>query len=147
MEPIAIARSLDIVVTEMPSDGPGVSGMLLRHASSFAIAYSTFVKSVGFRNFSVAHELGHYYLPRHIDAVLGTGDSHESRGGFLSDDQFEREADHFAAELLMPRSLFTAAMRNAGCGLQAIKKLSEACRTSLTATAIRFTGFWRTRWQ
>lgn len=141
VDPIAIARGLDIEVRAMPSDAPGVSGMLVRYGNRFAITYSTFIKSDGFRNFSVAHELGHYFLRGHIDAVLSSSDTHRSNGGFLSEDHFEREADHFAAALLMPRSLFTNAMRSAGCGLQAIKKLAEECRTSLTATAIRFTEF------
>lgn len=141
VDPIAIARGLDIEVKAMPSDIPGVSGMLLRDGSSFAITYSTFIKSVGFQHFSVAHELGHYFLPGHIDAVIGSDGTHRSHGGFLSEDHFETEADHFAAGLLMPRSLLTSAMRNAGCGLQAIKGLAEVCRTWLTATAIRFTEF------
>lgn len=141
VDPIAIARGLDIEVRAMHSEAPGVSGMLLRHGSKFAIAYSSYGDNVGYQNFSVAHELGHYLLPGHIDAVLDSGDTHESHGGFLSEDRFEKEADHFAAGLLMPRSLFTSAMRNAGCGLQAIKGLAEVCQTSLTATAIRFTEF------
>ena len=49
------------------------------------------------------------------------------------------EADHFAATLLMPRVLFTNAMRTAGDGLPAIEKLAKQCRRSLTATGIRYT--------
>ena len=95
------------------------------------------IDSVGF-HFSVAHELGHYYLPGHIDAVLSNSDVHESRAGFASGDRYEIEADLFAATLLMPRTLFTRAMSTAGDGLPAIEKLAEQCHTSLTATAIRY---------
>ena len=63
------------------------------------------IDNIGFQNFSVAHELGHYFLPGHIDAVLADGDVHESRAGFASGDRYEMEADHFAATLLMPRSV------------------------------------------
>ena len=48
------------------------------------------------------------------------------------------EADHFAATLLMPRALFTSAMRTVGDGLPAIQRLAKQCQTSLTATAIRY---------
>ena len=111
--------------------------MLLRYGNTFGIAYATHIGSIGFQNFSVAHELGHYYLPGHIDAVLADG-VHESRAGFGSGDRYEMEADHFAATLLMPRALFTKAMSTAGDGLPAIEKLAAQCRTSLTATAIRY---------
>lgn len=47
-------------------------------------------------------------------------------------------ADHFAAGLLMPRQLFTAALSRGGDGLDAIQAAAAACATSLTATAIRY---------
>ena len=75
--------------------------------------------------------------------VLAEGDVHESRAGFASGDRYEIEADHFAAALLMPHALFTRAMSTAGDGLPAIEKLAEQCRTSLTATAIRFARWTR----
>ena len=106
--------------------------------NTFGIAYATHIDSIGFQNFSVAHELGHYYLPGHIDAVLSSGDVHESYAGFASGDRYEIEADHFAATLLMPRALFMRAMSAAGDGLPAIETLAAQCRTSLTATAIRY---------
>ena len=138
VDPTAIARGLDIEVRPKPAHAKGASGMLLRVGNTFGITYSTHIDNVGFRNFSVAHELGHYYLPGHVDAVLADGDMHESHAGFLSGNRYEMEADHFAAGLLMPRSLFTEAMRVSGEGLQAIEGIADACRTSLTATAIRY---------
>ena len=47
-------------------------------------------------------------------------------------------ADQFAAALLMPVKLFTAAMIRTGEGLQAIETLAGDCGTSLEATAIRY---------
>ena len=139
VDPIAVAKDLGIEVMAKPPSAPGVSGMLLRLDNMFGIAYATHIDSIGFQNFSVAHELGHYFLPGHVDAVLADGDVHESRAGFASGDRYEMEADHFAATLLMPRTLFRGAMRTAGDGFPAIEQLAEQCRTSLTATAIRYT--------
>ena len=138
IDPIALAGDLDIKVLPKPASAEGVSGMLLRYGESFGIAYATHIESIGFRNFSVAHELGHYYLPGHVDAVFSNGEIHESHAGFASGNRYEIEADHFAATLLMPRALFKKAMSVAGDGLPAIEKLAEQCRTSLTATAIRY---------
>lgn len=143
VDPIALARDLGIKVLPKPARVQGVSGMLLRRGNTFGIAYATHIDSIGFQNFSVAHELGHYYLPGHIDAVLSDGDVHKSRAGFASGNRYELEADHFAATLLMPRRLFTNAMSTAGEGLPAIEKLAEQCSTSLTATAIRYVRYTR----
>ena len=138
VDPIALAKSLGILVKAKPASAEGVSGMLLRLGNEFGIAYATHIDNVGFQNFSVGHELGHYFLPGHVDAVLGDGHVHESRAGFRSADRYEMEADHFAATLLMPRALFRSAMRTAGDGLAGIEKLARKCNTSLTATAIRY---------
>jgi hypothetical protein len=141
VRPIALARQLGIEVMAKPARASGVSGMLLRVGNSFGIAYATHIDNLGFQHFSIGHELGHYLLPGHIDAVLGDGDVHESRAGFASGDRYEMEADHFAAALLMPRALFTDAMGPAGEGLAAIERLAGLCETSLTATAIRYTQY------
>ena len=47
--------------------------MLIRYGQEFYIAYATHIQSEGFRRFSVAHELDHYFLPGHIDHVLPNG--------------------------------------------------------------------------
>jgi hypothetical protein len=139
VNPIAIAQDRGIVVEPMPSTSNGVSGMLIRLNNDYAIGYATHIKSPGFQRFSVGHELGHYFLPGHVDAVLPPGTTHHSsNSGFVSDDRYELEADHFAAGLLMPSALFAVAMRKAGEGLDAIDNLAGRCITSLTATAIRY---------
>ena len=139
VDPMTLAQDLGIEVMAKPAGVRGVSGMLLRLGNAFAISYATHVDSIGFQNFCVAHELGHYFLPGHVEAVLADADVHESRAGFGSGDRYEMEADHFAATLLMPRPLFKGAMGTAGEGLPAIERLAERCRTSLTATGIRYT--------
>lgn len=140
IDPKRIARERGIEVVAKPMENEGVSGMLLRYGNEFAIAYATHHENEGFENFSVAHELGHYFLPGHADAVI-TGDSgsHESRAGYSSGDRYEAEADRFAAGFLMPRHLFFPALENVGRGLAAIENLAELCKTSLHATAIRYT--------
>ena len=140
IDPKALARQTGFEVVAKPPTQAGVSGMLLRVGNEFAIAYSTHLANEGFENFSVGHELGHYYLPGHMDAVFPDGSGvHESRAGFNSADRYEIEADRFASGLLMPRHLFFPALERAGQGLAAIEALASRCKTSLHATAIRYT--------
>lgn len=133
-----IAESRGIVVEGKPGTVPGVSGMLVRTGDDFGILYATHIRSVGFQRFSIAHELAHYFLEGHIDHILPKGGMHVSEAGFTSADPYELEADHFAAGLLMPSTLFQAELRKLNDGLEAIEAMAENCMTSLTATAIRY---------
>ena len=69
--------------------------MLIRSGNEFGIVYATHIDNEGFRRFSVAHEIGHYRIPGHIDLLLKNGILHESRAGFEDNQKLEREADHF----------------------------------------------------
>ncbi|MDE0696314.1 MAG: ImmA/IrrE family metallo-endopeptidase [Boseongicola sp.] len=138
IDPFAIAERLDIALRPLPASAGGATGMLLHVNGEFGIGYPTHINNQGFKRFSVAHEIGHYRLPGHIDAVLDAQGQHVSNAGFRSNDRYEQEADHFAAALLMPTKLFTAAARRAGDGLEAISTLTDGCKTSLEATAIRY---------
>jgi hypothetical protein len=139
---LGIAIGEDIVVEPKQSDEPGVSGIFMKMGDAFGIQYGRHINNDGFIRFTVAHELGHYFLPGHIKSLFSNGQSqHLSKSGFVSNDPLERQADFFAAALLMPEGLFTSAMRRAGEGFQAIKALAGTCRTSITATAIRYARF------
>ncbi len=138
IDPFAIASRRDIVVEAKPDVAEGVSGMLLRHDDVFGILYATHIPSEGFQRFSIAHELGHYFLDGHIDHVLPKDGVHASHAGFVSTDPYELEADNFAAGLLMPAKLFRRALGKNEPGLADIESVADLCRTSLTATAIRY---------
>ncbi len=138
VDPFAIARSRDIAVKPKPDTAGGVSGMLLRHGNAFGILYATHIPSEGFQRFSVGHELGHYFLEGHIDHVLPRDGVHTSHAGFISADPYELEADQFAAGLLMPNAPFKRALSRHDAGLAAIESVAGLCKTSLTATAIRY---------
>jgi len=140
VDPFMIARRLDIELWPLPAMAGGASGMLLHINGMFGICYPTYVDNEGFKNFSVAHEIGHYRLPGHLDAIFDSTGQHVSHAGVQNGDHYEKEADQFAAALLMPTKLFMEAAQRAGDGLKAIETLSGICRTSLEATAIRFTG-------
>ena len=142
VDPFVIAEKAELIVQAKPDTSGGVSGMLLRHGENYGILYATHISSEGFQRFSVAHELGHYFLPGHIDQVLPPGQEiHTSHAGYFSGDPFEKEADHFAAGLLMPSYLFQKSIGQVKDGLEGIIALSERCKTSRTATAIQYIQF------
>jgi Zn-dependent peptidase ImmA (M78 family) len=90
--------------------------------------------------FSIAHELGHFYLPEHRKRIK-SGDVHNSITDYGSKDPFESEADRFAASLLMPKELFIEGVRNfrgGFCTLEDLCTLAERLGTSVTSTAIRY---------
>ncbi len=139
VDPFEIAKSAEIVCQKTSSAKPGVSGCLAGVGGTFAIFYSDIFSGEGFRRFTVAHELGHYFLEGHYRHIFVDGNiRHESDSGFSSDDPYEREADAFAAALLMPEGLFKTACDGVQPGLKAVETLAEKCGTSLTATAIRY---------
>ena len=121
----------------------GFSGCLVKQGDVFGILYSFKFNNDGFIRFTVAHELGHYFLPGHPELLFPEGDGiHHSHNGFTDSEIHELEADHFAAALLMPRHLFGVALGQETIpGFYAIEALSEKCKTSITATAIRYATF------
>jgi Zn-dependent peptidase ImmA (M78 family) len=137
IDPFEIAAGERIVCEKLK--GSGVSGCLCGAGNMFSIFYNDSIASDGFRRFTVAHELGHYFLEGHYKHIFADGNTrHVSDSGYSSDDPFEREADAFAAALLMPPGLFKSACARVAPGFEAIETLSEKCETSLTATAIRY---------
>lgn len=143
VDPVAIATSKGIEVRPKPDTAAGVSGMLIKAGDQFGIMYATNIPSRGFQRFSISHEIGHYCIEGHPDAILWDDGVHQSRAGFVSADPFEQEADFFAAALLMPEVPFRRAIEDQDAGLACVEALARACETSLTATAIRYSALTR----
>ena len=135
-----LAEAYDIVVEPMKSSGIGVSGMLVRYGNTFGILYNQEIPNRGFQRFSIAHELGHFFVEGHLDQIAFVGGAHKSRAGFVSEDPVEREADYFAAGLLMPEAPINDVIRQQPDGIQAIEAIQRAAHASLTASAIRYVG-------
>lgn len=140
--PFFIAEKAGIVVQPKESTERGVSGFLMRVGETFGIQYAQHIPSEGFIRFTIAHELGHYFLPGHAEHLFPTGNGiHKSRSGFISGDRYERQADYFASALLMPEAHFKRAVNRSGEGFSAIENLALEFKTSLTATAINYTRY------
>jgi Zn-dependent peptidase ImmA (M78 family) len=90
--------------------------------------------------FTVAHELGHFFLDEHRN-VLRSGQNlhHGSSCEYASKNIVEQEADLFASHLLMPTALFDVQIRRKKpkTGIEEVLHLKEIFRTSIMSTAIR----------
>ena len=91
--------------------------------------------------FTIAHELGHYYLSDHRQALLG-GMSPECHIGFISDKVAEKQADAFAASLLIPGRQIQAHIDKRGImTLQAVRDMACSFDVSLPCAIIRYVQY------
>jgi Zn-dependent peptidase ImmA (M78 family) len=90
--------------------------------------------NLGRRRFSAAHEFGHWMRDRAKIRFSCTDQTMQNSWGNMDT---ERGANEYAADLLMPKTLFVPAARNKPLTLDSAEELAALFRTSLTATAIR----------
>jgi len=141
VDPFSIAREEEIELA--PGEfGSGFDGRIkyLREIDSFVIHYADVApgRGRGRVKFTLAHELAHFYLHK---SFLLKGQFHDSIADFRSKDAIEREADEFAAALLMPEPLFVQAVkqfRQSVCTLGELCQLADRFETSLTSTVRRY---------
>lgn len=100
------------------------------------VVLSTEVREVRRQRFTLGHEIGHYLLPDQQELCQPCGKQQiESWDEELA--KPERDANQFAAEVLMPRSIVQPFLREAPRPGH-IEQIAEACATSLTASAYRY---------
>lgn len=87
--------------------------------------YNGAASGVGMHRFTVAHEIGHYFLHNVGSVVLARVDSKEKLPAFKDP---EWQADCFAGELLMPAELIK--------GMDCLKVV-DACEVSPTAARLQ----------
>jgi len=89
--------------------------------------------------FTLAHELGHYCIDDHRNTLKkGLSLSYDKDLHYFSNDPIEREANHFATNLLMPRTRFMQSVAKMEIGIGAVKQISKQFKTSITSTAIQY---------
>lgn len=136
-DPESIAAELHLEVREVTSCG--FDGALVRPTNLpvGTILLRDSIRESGRKAFTIAHEIGHFVLPghEHADLVCTSGDicnwSDQSK-------KLEREADEFAAELLMPMSVVQPIVRAARPSISVIEKIADVSNASLSAAAWRY---------
>lgn len=120
--------------------GDYFDGMLEHSAGKFHIFINTAKHNNAQRHrFSFAHELGHYFIDEHSIALAqGLSAGHCSQTGFLSERIVEREADLFAASLLMPESRIISVYRKRReFSFGTIESISRAFQVSILSAMYR----------
>lgn len=120
----------------------GFEGALLRipgRRGGWGIAYNEDISSPGRINFTLAHELGHYLVHRrnHPDGIRCSEDDvvQGLRG-------IEREADQFAADLLMPFDDFRQQVQaRDAADIDALSACAARYGVSLLAAALRWISY------
>ena len=135
----ANARDLGVDVIKVPMPG-NISGIIRRKDhSSFEILLNS-THSLVRQRFTVAHELGHYIYHRDL-----LGDGVGDTLAYRTDDaelppnskiklEHERQANTFAANLLMPRALMEKLQRQ---GIRSAAALADRLQVSEEALKIR----------
>lgn len=142
VDPQDIANAISLPVTTRSDCPPDMFGALCYYDSQYQIVLSDRCPTDGHRRFTLAHELGHYFLDGHHDAMFSGGSSTyvsattHFRG--TRKPWFEREADVFAAELLAPYPLTHTLITSTPPSLHGIQQLAESCATSLSCAGIQF---------
>jgi Zn-dependent peptidase ImmA (M78 family) len=89
--------------------------------------------------FTFAHELGHYIIDEHRNALQLPGVNSHSSFPLVNQDLFiEREADHFASCLLMPASRIQKDVYRKKFGPTLINEIGAKYNVSVTAVLLRF---------
>ncbi|PZR04347.1 MAG: hypothetical protein DI539_25595 [Flavobacterium psychrophilum] len=88
--------------------------------------------------FTFCHELGHYFIDEHRQALLsGRTPSHPSKIDFSSKNLVELEADYFASSLLLPERRVKQDCLKKPFSFKLVEDLSKKYKTSITATLLK----------
>jgi hypothetical protein len=139
IDPEDVAKRLGLGVEYC--DASGFEGALVcsKETRAGTILVKNSIREDGRKRFTIAHEIAHYVLPHHgaKGSVCGSKDV-ESWDRSLPGE--ESEANDFASELLIPRSLVGPALVGSKPTFHLIRDISRVFDTSLTASAFRTMG-------
>jgi hypothetical protein len=141
IDPALVAQEKGLRIEILPGFPDDVYGALYFDGSAFGIVVSSSCFGDGHRNFTIGHELGHYHIDGHAEAMFaGRPGQILSRGGHFRqrNDAHEREADWFASELLMPERWARPLARLSPPTVATIRGLAADFGVSLTCAAVRY---------
>ncbi len=119
----------------------GVEGMLMPRgdgSGEWGIIYNDSIHSAGRRNFTLAHELGHYLLHRHVHPAGIKCTNRNMADWDESVTKIEGEANTFASYLLMPLDDFRAQIKGRSIDIDVMTALADRYAVSLTAAILKW---------
>ena len=133
----AIAEGFGIKVHADDLDMEFEGGLFIE-SDLTAIIYNNKIREGGRKNFTLGHELGHFFLHKdRKELQCSMADLTDSGTNRAHPMNIEQEANRFAASLLMPSDDFRRSSRGHVSSVLLLSQLAERYQTSLTATAYR----------
>ena len=133
LEDIAWAEFLAIEEKPMETH----SGRIRFENSYGIISLKNSFKEPGQKRFTLAHELGHYFIERNSTLRKFNCTSNDLMS-FNFGKIFEQKANQFAAELLMHKPWFTEFTRKLEINMKVIKDIADYFGVTLSAAALRY---------
>lgn len=139
----ATKRFADPIGKIKAHDIAGIDGMLIKRASKgdWCIAYDPAIESAGRINFTLGHELGHYFLHRSTREHFQCGQGEMLDYDSAASRKLEGEANKFSSFLLMPIPDFKIQISSNEVSLELLGHCANRYGTSFTATALKWIEF------
>lgn len=128
---VALADALGIAVKESNELPQSISGFIQQAQDGTVFICVNSKHHINRKRFTIAHELGHYFLHREhlLDGII---ENRIERGSVRN--KMEYQANNFAGNLLMPESQFTHLWYNEYCS---IESMADYFRVSVDAISTR----------
>lgn len=137
----SIAHEDEIEIVESRCRDPGYTACLMRAPAGCPGGLISLApgQDRGRRRFSIAHEFGHYHIPKHARFTRTPCAERDLRARSTDARQAEWEANDFAAELLMPTRLFSTDVDGREPSFELVARLAspDFYDVSFTAAAWR----------
>ena len=120
---------------------PKFDGMLMPNPNArgeWGIVYNKAIRSPGRINFTLAHELGHYLLHRHVSPRGIQCGSREMLDWRSELGAIEAQANTFASFLLMPLDDFRQQIEGETTSLELMRHLADRYEVSITAAILKW---------
>ncbi|HUS25951.1 MAG TPA: ImmA/IrrE family metallo-endopeptidase [Nevskiaceae bacterium] len=141
-----VAANDDLEILFADLEDSNISGAILYKNNTYSIIVNN-TKPRTRQHFTIGHELGHYFLHKDVlqkrkdegivdgDSWLDGGSNMLFRQDGVDETQLEKEANNFAASLIMPE----AQVRKAWKALESIQACARVFKVSVVAMSIRLT--------
>lgn len=146
IDPLAIIKQEPLIYAEGADFGNAFDGCLEYLGKRYMLAYNTKYNRHEDATlhprvrFTIAHELGHYFMDTHRNLLQSTGVPYScTTERFESDTEMELQADYFATGLLMPTRIIAPIVnRTPEPDLATIQKVAGKFQVSMTSMLHRW---------
>jgi Zn-dependent peptidase ImmA (M78 family) len=137
-----VVHALDIPLRSRELNG--CDGRIIHEGNKSIIVINDQIQYQSRRDFTIAHELGHYLMHRnnliqHMDSISTMSWFDSSVKNQISIQEFE--ANTFAAEILLPSSIFEKELERKAFSPELVKEIADKFRVSQSSIIYRFVEF------